>query len=316
MLLSVLRESNWPVYGLLSAMAGAARIFEVLDQQPAIDDRRAAGDRGITSVGQLRVRGLSHAYPCSSGDPRAALRDVSLTVQRGELVAIVGRIGSGKSTLLRCLARQVDPDAGTIELDGRALHELPLRALRSVLTFVSQDCFLFATTLAQNIAFDDPSRTTEQIGRAAHAAALVGTIARLPEGLETQIGERGVRLSGGQRQRTGLARGLIRHTPVLLLDDCLSALDAEKEATVLARLEDGRSERATVMVTHRLSSARRADRIYVLDEGRVVEQGRHEELLALGGHYARLTRAEPRASTTAPRAGDHEHERAIASHSV
>ena len=282
-LLFVLREAAWPVFGFLGAAGAIGRIFEILDRVPLIRDG-AADPARPRLTGRIEARGISYAF--SQGRP--VLDDVSLTVEPGELVAIVGRVGAGKSTLLRCLARQLDPDAGEITLDGHLLHDFSLQRLRGELTFVSQECALFSTSLSENIAYDDPTRPESSIWAAAESAELASTIARFPDQLATLVGERGVKLSGGQRQRTVLARGLIRRTPVLLLDDCLSALDAETEAAVLGHLQAQRAQQSVVLVTHRARAARIADRIYVLEAGRVLDSGTHTELLARCDYYRAL----------------------------
>ena len=210
------------------------------------------------------------------------------------MIALLGRVGSGKSTLLRLIVRLLDPPPGTVYLDGRDIRMLPVAQVRSQIAMVPQDPFLFATHIAQNISYDNPERTTEEVWRAAESADLEATIRRFPERLETLVGERGVTLSGGQKQRASLARGLIRETPVLLLDDCFSSVDTETEEFILSRLKELRRGRTTIMVSHRVSTARHADRIVVLDEGRIAEVGTHAELLTRNGLYATLERQQGR----------------------
>jgi ATP-binding cassette subfamily B protein len=223
-----------------------------------------------------------------------ALSDVSLDVQPGEMIAILGRVGSGKSTLLKLIVRLLEPPMGSVFLDGRDIRYLPMTQVRGEMALVPQDPFLFADELGRNISYDDPKRTEKDIWTAAEAADLEDTINRFPEQLKTPIGERGVTLSGGQKQRASLARGLIRNTPVLLLDDCFSSVDTETEEHILSRLKSLRAGRTTMLVSHRVSTARHADRILVLDAGRIAELGTHAELMAKNGIYAGFALAQGR----------------------
>jgi ATP-binding cassette subfamily B protein len=286
--------------------SGAARLFEVLDFEPEIRD--AAEARPLDKIGgALKLQHLSYTYPrrvaakeARGLDSRApatgtaALNDVSLEVKAGETIAILGRVGSGKSTLLRAIVRLIDPPPGTTYLDGRDIRMLPLEQVRGEIALVPQDPFLFADELGRNIAYDNPSRPIEEIAEAAEAADLEDTIRRFPDHLRTLVGERGVTLSGGQKQRTSLARGLIRDTPVLLLDDCFSSVDTETEEHILSRLKELRAGRTTLLVSHRVSTARHADRILVLEAGRVAELGTHAELIARNGIYANFARVQGR----------------------
>ncbi len=293
MLLTLVKESGNLITLYQRASSASTRIFELLKHPPEIADAPdAVPVEAVT--GQLILRDASYGFGAKGGRVVRALGPVSLTVEAGEMVAVMGRVGAGKSTLLRLLVRLLDPPAGSVFLDGRDVRTIPLAALRGQIALVAQDPFLFAAPFTENIAFDDPQRSVEQIWQAAEAAHLHVTIQRLPDGLETVIGERGVTLSGGQKQRTSLARGLIRQTPVLLLDDCFSAVDTETEAAILSRLRRVRQGRTTILVSHRVSTARFADRIIVLADGRIAESGTHAELLALGGTYAELQRLQGR----------------------
>lgn len=296
MMLSPVKEGGVMVTLFQRGGSAAARIFEILDHVPEIRDAPDAAPLDKIG-GAITLKGLSYRHQGRGGEAHGetgwpALNDVSLEIKSGEMIAVLGRVGSGKSTLLRLMVRLLDPRPGTIFLDGRDIRLLPLTQVRGQVTLVPQDPFLFAARLGQNISYDNPLRTQEEVWEAAQSADLETTIRRFPDRLETQVGERGVTLSGGQKQRASLARGLIRETPVLLLDDCFSSVDTETEEFILSRLKKLRAGRTTIMVSHRVSTARHADRIIVLDGGCIAEMGTHDELLARHGLYAALEQAQ------------------------
>jgi len=276
-------------------LTAARRLFGALDIQPEI---REAPDAVPLAEGPVTVafEQVSFAYGTRgvSGAEGGAptLSEVSLTVAPGETVALVGPSGGGKSTLLSLLPRFYDVTAGAVTVNGRDIRELGLHDLRAKIALVTQEPFLFDDTIAANIAYGDPGATAEDIVAAAQAAAAHDFITALPEGYATRAGEAGLRLSGGQRQRIAIARAFLKDAPILLLDEATSALDTESEALVQAALERLMHGRATLMIAHRLSTVRNADRIHVIDGGRVVETGSHAELVGKGGLYSRLARQQ------------------------
>jgi ATP-binding cassette, subfamily B, bacterial len=266
------------------SMASIQRILELLDTEPTLQD----GPGELTDLearGEISFQKVSFAYP-SSGE--AVLQDFSLTVKAGATLGIVGTTGSGKSTLVKMLLRFYDPQSGSIVIADRDLTSVSRSSLRSHIGLVSQDTFLFDGTVRENIIYGSFDSTPDQLERVVKQAAVDEFLDRLPNGIDTLVGERGVRLSGGQRQRIALARALLKNPPILVLDEATSAVDNETERAISEALEVVRKERTVLIVAHRLSTIRHADRIIVMENGKVTEDGIHEELVAQRGSYAGL----------------------------
>jgi len=270
-------------------MAALDKIFELLDEEPTLEDRPGARDLPAPLRGELRFEGVSFAYQTADG-VRNALSEIELTVPPGQTVALVGATGAGKSTLVKLVARFYDPTRGRILVDGLDLRDARIGSLRRQLGIVPQEAFLFSGTIAENIAFGRENATREQIERAAEAVGATELVARLEHGLDTDVGERGVQLSAGQRQLVAFARALVGDPRLLILDEATANVDLHTESKIeiaLRRLLQGRT---AIVIAHRLSTIRQAGRIVVLDGGRIVEQGTHDELLEAEGAYWRLYR--------------------------
>jgi subfamily B ATP-binding cassette protein MsbA len=272
---------------LQQGIAAGQSLFELLDEAPEPDTGRVRLER---ARGEVEFRGVQFTYATDKG---VILEDIDLVVPAGQTLAIVGRSGSGKSTLISLLPRFYAPEAGAVLIDGRAVDEYPLRDLRNQISLVSQDVVLFNDTIAANIAYGSLGDATRaDVEAAARAAHVTEFSDGLPQGLDTMVGDRGVLLSGGQRQRIAIARALLKDAPILVLDEATSALDTESERHIQQALDGLMRNRTTLVIAHRLSTVERADRIIVLDEGRIVESGSHAELLARGGLYAALYRMQ------------------------
>lgn len=270
------------------AAVASDRLFDVFDRAAEIEDV-APGERRRRIRGDISVRHLDFTY---EGASAPALADVCLDIRRGESITVMGRVGAGKTTLLKQLVRILDTPSGTVFIDRRDVRDYSLAQLRAQVAMVPQDPFLFGEPVRDNLTYDNPSRTLDLVWQAADAADFRDTVEEMPEGMDTVVGERGVTLSGGQKQRATLARGLIRHAPVLILDDCFSSVDTETEEHILSELRRLRRGQTTILVSHRVSTARHSDRIVILEDGTISEIGSHAELLAAGGFYAELERIQ------------------------
>jgi len=269
------------------ALGGAARIFELLDTRPAIVD--APGAYALPAVrGHLEVRGLSFAYGADGRMGAVVLDEINVTAAPGQVVALVGPSGAGKTTLVSLLPRFYDLTAGRITIDGHDITGVTQESLRAVMAIVPQEPTLFGGTVRENIAYGRAGATGDEVELAARAANAHAFIAALPDGYDAIVGERGVKLSGGQRQRIAIARAILKDPRLLILDEATSALDNHSEALVQEALERLMAGRTTIVIAHRLTTVERADKIVVLDRGRVVEEGTHADLLARGGLYQRL----------------------------
>ena len=281
----------------MTVLSSSQSVFGIMDEPVSVLESESALDQPVSEIRpEVSFEGVRFGY---EGGHRPALHDVSFELREGETLGVVGASGAGKSTLVWLMYRFYDPQAGSIRLGGHDLRDLPLSVVRDNISVVTQDTYLFHGTVADNLRFGKPDATPQELEKAARAANAHEFISHLPHGYDTVVGERAIRLSGGQRQRLAIARALLKDSPVLLLDEALSSVDAENEAVIQSALDRLMENRTTLVIAHRLSSVINADRILVLDEGRAVEIGRHDELMAADGTYAGLMRQQ-----TEPGAGE------------
>ncbi len=267
---------------LTRGSAAMQRLENVLHAKPDIYDWPGASDEGPVE-GRIEARNLTFAYP---GREEPVLENVSFTLEKGQTLGVVGRTGTGKTTLVNLLMRVFEPAEGQLFIGGREIHQIPLQQLRETMGYVPQDNFLFSDTISENIRFGDRSKTQEEIEQAAKAACVHDNIVDFAEGYNTMVGERGVSLSGGQKQRIAIARALILEPEILILDDSVSAVDTDTEEKILNHLWETRKGKTNIIIAHRISTLQDADKIIVIDEGKIAEMGSHEQLVAQGGIYA------------------------------
>jgi len=282
---------GWVVNLVQRGAASVVRIDQIMKLKPTIDDSHA--DTGLASKpieGSIEFRNLSFAYATASPEvkPVEVLHNISLEIPAGSSLAIVGPTGSGKSTLVSLIPRLQDAASGGILIDGRPVREYPLATLRSAIGFVPQETFLFSDTIRENIAFGVPEASDAEIEAAARTAHIGTEILEFPHGFATIVGERGMTLSGGQKQRTAIARAILRNPRILVLDDALASVDTYTEEQILSGMRTAMQGRTTILIAHRVSTARNADRVAVLIDGRIAELGTHDELLTRGGYYSDL----------------------------
>jgi ATP-binding cassette subfamily B protein len=275
---------GWAINMIQRGGASMDRLNRIFGEVPEISDHPEAIISGPLK-GRIEIKGLT----VSSGNGGTPLlEDINLDIHEGERIIIVGRTGAGKTVLCHFLVRILEPPKGSIFFDGTEIHRIPLKGLRSSIGFVPQDTFLFSDTIRENIAFGKPGATLEEIEEAARIAQIHDEMMEFPAGIDTVIGEKGITLSGGQRQRVAIARAVLMNAPIFVLDDGLSSVDIQTEERILDGLEKFLKGKTSILITHRIAPLKRADRIIVLEKGRVAEMGDHEALLSRGGIYAKL----------------------------